>query len=258
MAHKRSIIFIAERGCGEIYDALALKYEKMRFQHLSERDRDPLGPEAELVIIDCGPSFEKGISVLKGIKTEAVSVPVILIAESLKENAIEVFRAGARQFFIKPVNLSELEETIEKLMGFRRNAQERRTPLSGLNFDGGGADLATSDMPLNLIQVIYFIRKNLSEKITLQDLADRAGLSKYHFCRFFARHTGTTPMQYVKAARVERAKSMIVSGNSRISSVALKSGFNNLSLFAKQFKKHTGQSPSLYRTFIRKRNFTWN
>jgi len=258
MAEEKPIVFVAEKGCGEIYSALALKYGNIELEHLSEAEKDPVNPKAELFIIDCGFSLERGLRALKKIKTAEMSVPIIFIAESFKDSAIEVFRAGARQFFVKPVNLAELGQTIEKLLSFRRSSRGKRAPLFALAPQARPESIMTSDKPMNLLHVIHFIEVNLTERITLQDLADRAGLSKFHFCRFFARHTGMTPMQYVHLCRVERAKSMIVEGNSTISSIAIKSGFNNVALFGKQFKKYTGQTPSLYRSFIRRRNLTWN
>jgi YesN/AraC family two-component response regulator len=269
MPYGRTMMFLAERGCNEIYNALALKYRGMKLCSLGDIEKGPAGgrerpcpskpelvlPKAELVLIDCGFSLEKGLAVLKKIKSADFSVPVIFIAESFRDNALEVFRAGARQFFVKPVHLPELEEIIKRLLSFKKNSREKRAPLYNSPTEPAPPE---SDKPINLIEVMHFIEKHLTDRLTLQELADRAGLSKYHFCRFFSKHTGMTPMKYVSLSRVERAKDMMISGNSTISSIAFKSGFNNATLFSKQFKKYTGQSPSIYRSFIRRKHLTWN
>ena len=53
-----------------------------------------------------------------------------------------------------------------------------------------------------------FIDQNLSENITLEDLAGLAGLSSYHFSRKFKADLGIAPHAYVLSRRIDRAKSL--------------------------------------------------
>jgi FixJ family two-component response regulator len=48
---------------------------------------------------------------------------------SLEGVVLRAFRAGARDFFRKPVNIPELKDTIEVLLSFRKSSQEKRSPF---------------------------------------------------------------------------------------------------------------------------------
>ena len=55
-----------------------------------------------------------------------------------------------------------------------------------------------------LADALAYIDRNLFEPVTLADLAAAAGYSLYHFSRLFAAHFGETPMDYVRARRMQR------------------------------------------------------
>ena len=82
-------------------------------------------------------------------------------------------------------------------------------------------------------------------------LANQANVSKYHFCRLFKRRMGTTPMQFVLARRIIRAKELLRREGLTISMVAAEAGFSELSSFTEQFKKFTGKTPTQYRKSLK-------
>ena len=65
-----------------------------------------------------------------------------------------------------------------------------------------------------IVQAKLFIDKFHSEKIDLNNIADEACFSKYHFIRLFKSIYGKTPNQYLKEARIENAKELIKNGKS--------------------------------------------
>lgn len=82
---------------------------------------------------------------------------------------------------------------------------------------------------------------------TLERLARRAGLSKFHMLRLFARVTGLTPYRYLLSVRLQRAATALVVGKAPISVVAFEEGFGDLSTFNAQFKSALGAAPSRWR-----------
>lgn len=243
---KNPILFIAERGCQDVSEALSLKDENIEVSSFREASSAICDSRADLIILDCGFETDKGIHFLKKIKSERPDIPVIFISDPFGEKAIQVFKLGARDYFSKPVNIFELEDVIENLLRAKRSSREKRSPLLPGNGKREFPEAPTSDKPANLVEVLHFIQENLSERITLTQLAGIAGLSKFHFCRFFEKHTGMSPIKFVKHARVERAKGLIKRGKYKMVTIATQSGFTNSCTFSKQFKKNTGVSPTVY------------
>lgn len=95
--------------------------------------------------------------------------------------------------------------------------------------------------------VIEYIKKNFEMKLTVDEIADYAGLSKYHFLREFKKYTGYTLTNYINIIRCEYAKELLNNSSSEIKSIAISCGFNTTSYFTDTFKKITGMLPSEYR-----------
>ena len=95
-------------------------------------------------------------------------------------------------------------------------------------------------------KAIDYISKNATKSLTVEEVSGAAGLSKYYFIRVFKKVTGQTLTEYINKVRCDCAKTLLVSGEYSITEAALSSGFNNVSYFAKIFKKNTGRLPSDY------------
>lgn len=95
--------------------------------------------------------------------------------------------------------------------------------------------------------VLKFIREHFADDITLEDMSAVAGLSQKYFCQFFKDTTGTTPVHYLTAYRVERAARKLLSTDLSVTRIAYDCGFNDLSYFIKTFKAFKHTSPNLYR-----------
>lgn len=102
-----------------------------------------------------------------------------------------------------------------------------------------------------LDRVLEYIAANLSQSLSLTEIAAIAGMSAYHFARLFKTSTGLSPHQYVLAQRIERAKHLLLGGQSSVIDVALESGFNDQSYFSKMFRKATGVPPMRYRSNLK-------
>ena len=91
-----------------------------------------------------------------------------------------------------------------------------------------------------------FINKNLSDNLTLADIAKSADLAPSYFSAVFKKITGVSPFEYITIKRVEKAISLIKNGASSMLSAAEEAGFTSSSNFYKAFFKVTGKTPKDY------------
>ena len=101
--------------------------------------------------------------------------------------------------------------------------------------------------PRALRRVREFIDTHLEENISIQVLADIAGLSMFHFARAFKQSEGMTPHEYLVHCRVRRAKDLLTDSILPLSEIALAAGFSDQSHLARRFREHVGITPSSYR-----------
>jgi len=102
-----------------------------------------------------------------------------------------------------------------------------------------------------LKQVIAYIEDNLSQDLSLSNIAASAGLSASHFKVLFRDSVGLPVHQYVIRRRVERAKSLLAEGKMSISQVAIETGFAHRSHLARHMRRILGLSPTMLREQLR-------
>jgi len=94
-------------------------------------------------------------------------------------------------------------------------------------------------------KAISYIRQNLTEEITLDDVAAYAGISKFHLSRQFKAYTGSTVIGTVNLIRCTEARRLI-EGGMQVSEAAVACGYENLSYFTRSFKKFFQALPSSF------------
>jgi AraC family transcriptional regulator len=101
--------------------------------------------------------------------------------------------------------------------------------------------------PARLRKVVELVRAEMEGDLSLEELADAAGLSITHFSQMFRQSTGQSPHRFVLHHRIERAKEMLRAAESRVLDVAVACGFKSPQHFARVFRSVCGASPTEYR-----------
>ncbi|OQP57703.1 AraC family transcriptional regulator [Niastella vici] len=96
-----------------------------------------------------------------------------------------------------------------------------------------------------LVQAKLFIDTHYAEPIDLDNIADEANFSKFHFIKLFKNIYHKTPHQYLISVRIEKAMELLRSGTP-VSIVCYAVGFESLSSFSGLFKRIAGTTPSGY------------
>lgn len=93
--------------------------------------------------------------------------------------------------------------------------------------------------------VCNYLEENYTKTITLNDLSDLTGWSKYHLLRTFTRKMGISPNSYLETIRVNHAKKLLEQGIKPIE-VTFLTGFSDQSHLTKFFKRQVGLTPKQY------------
>lgn len=92
-----------------------------------------------------------------------------------------------------------------------------------------------------------FMRDNFQESLSLEQIAQAAALSPYHFLRNFKQLFGQTPHAYLTKQRIKQAQQLLSQTNTPITNICLAVGFQSLGSFSTLFQRHSGQSPRQFR-----------
>ena len=141
-------------------------------------------------------------------------------------------------FHTRVITPKQYEALIRLLAIFARHLAECGNALA-LHGDGGGTPA--------IAQARSFIRDHSDDALSLATVARTVNMSATYFSAKFKETTGLNFVEYVARTRVEKARSLLLNPNRRVSEVAFEVGFQSLSQFNRTFKKVAGQSPREYR-----------
>jgi two-component system, response regulator YesN len=94
---------------------------------------------------------------------------------------------------------------------------------------------------------ISCIADNLHRDIYVAEVAHLVGLSRSRFCHLFKSEVGMPLIQYLKKARMENARCLLVTSFASVKAVAAEVGYNDPTHFEREFMKASGVTPLQYR-----------
>jgi len=96
-------------------------------------------------------------------------------------------------------------------------------------------------------EICTYITNHCTEDLSLDDIAQLANFSKYHFTRLFKQYTNITFYRYLTQKRIAYAEQLLINPELSITEVAMQSGFSNQSAFIRMFKLIKGSTPTEFR-----------
>lgn len=114
-------------------------------------------------------------------------------------------------------------------------------------------NLERTDLPVKpysqerLQAMMFFIQQNFQNKISLEDIALSASVSKRECLRCFQSSIHKTPFAYLLDYRIEMAEKLLKTTDLPVVDIALQTGFSNGAYFGMIFKKNSGKTPGEYR-----------
>ena len=95
---------------------------------------------------------------------------------------------------------------------------------------------------------LSYVYEHYKEDIQISTLARSCSMSESYFRKLFARTMGQSPLEYVNAYRIHRSMNLLRTTSDSIQNVASRSGFSSIAAFNRNFRQHTGMSPSQWRS----------
>lgn len=155
-----------------------------------------------------------------------------------------------------PPNPTRFRDALLKMIGLwqqgddisRLEAQHLATELMlSLIKAYSEAPVLSVSRPASLNWITSYLSFHLSESITVEDMARRAGLSPSRFAHVFRQRFGLPPHRYFLRLRIQHAQELLEHTSYTQQQISDYSGFSNVHHFASAFKRITGQTPGEYR-----------
>ncbi len=201
----------------------------------------------DLIVSDLMMPKRDGFQLCRELKVaESTShIPVILLtAKAEREDRLEGLETGADDYLIKPFDSQELLIRIRNLIDQRQRLRDRFSESIKIE----ASEITVSSMDARFLQkAIDLVDEHLEDDaFSVEVFSDKIGLSRRQFYQKIKSITGLTPTEFVLNIRLKRAALLISEKAGSISEIAYSVGFNNLSYFARAFKKQFGVTPSKY------------
>lgn len=175
-----------------------------------------------------GPTMRSWFSVLSQTGDPVIQqLPSSYVVERNLQQILAVFD---KQEAVNEARLSQLITNVLTELYLARFAKEKTTSVDAIG------------------EVLTYISMHIEQPLRIEDLARRANLSVYYFCRLFKQNTGFSPHEYMLNHRVANAKYLLRTTDLSIKKIAFCCGFGTVSAFCTNFKKRVGDSPLRYRT----------
>ena len=102
------------------------------------------------------------------------------------------------------------------------------------------------DVVVHLRRARDHLDRNFAAGVDLDEAAEIAHLSKFHFHRLFRSLYGVTPAAYLSNRRIERAQDLLRTSNLTVTEVCMAVGYSSLGSFATRFREIVGETPGEY------------
>lgn len=172
----------------------------------------------------------------------------MLTARLAEEHKVEGLRSGADDYITKPFNLDMLMLKVERIVeksGSHEETQNREPEVESAEAETT-RQYSVRDEKL-VERATFYINENISKiDLTVEELSESLGISRVHLYKKILCVTGMTPLELIRALRVERGKHLLRDSQLNVSEVAYMVGFNSPRYFSKYFKDMYGMLPSEY------------
>ncbi len=208
----------------------------------------------DIVIADINMPLMDGLNMIRNSYESYDYSAILLSGYSEFDYAREAMKYGVTGYLLKPLNVEELKEALERAKEERRikeayslrlNSKEQWRNASVLK-EYSGKDIEDPVVE----KMLSYIHENYQEKVTFADVVTALNYSERFLNRKFKEALGTTFSDYLNRYRIQKAIELIKEGGLRMQEVAWRCGIGDYKYFKNVFSKYMGCSPKEYRAEI--------
>ena len=144
------------------------------------------------------------------------------------------------------LDCNKLDELIGKLDGDKKIISDIIEILRSVS----SREIGTAPIIEKIKKVV---KDTLADEVSLSDIADKVGISRYYMCHLFKKVTGITVTDYKNELKLTKAKDMLLHTDKKVSDIAYECGFGSSSYFSKIFSESEHILPSQYRELLGKK-----
>ena len=190
----------------------------------------------DIVFTDIKMPNEDGLTLIAALRSSYPNMQITLLTGYRNfEYAQAAIKFGVTRFLLKPSKMTEIIEALEAMTG-------KLSPGASPNPEAGS---------FIVNEALKFMRANYNKKITLEDAAKTAYVSKWHLSRLLSEFTKKSFLDNLNEIRINKAKILLLDPSLKVGDVSDLVGFSDASHFAKLFKKFAGVSANEYRNKIK-------
>lgn len=168
---------------------------------------------------------------------------VIMSGYSEFKYAQEAIRCGVKDYLLKPLDRTKLQQVIEKIIVEDLGGTIGNISCESLNKDP--VLCVSYDRLSKLVnRILLMIKSEYAQNITLKSVAELFQMNSTYLGQLFLKESGMKFSEYLMAYRMLLAQERIQSSDEKISSIAVSVGYNNLNYFYTHFQSFFGKSPS--------------
>lgn len=208
----------------------------------------------DIVITDINMPVEDGLQMIARTKCVYDYVAIILTGYSDFEYAREAIRNGVSYYVLKPLDMEEMAEALERAALELKSIRLLRKQMESAEKLKNAVLIQEPDpneeMDPVAAQILEFITNHYDQKIALADLEEELHYSERYLNQRFQKALGTTVIEYLNRYRIQKALALLKEESTAISDIGWRCGIGDYKYFSYVFKKYMGCSPKEYRSQI--------
>jgi DNA-binding response OmpR family regulator len=254
--NKRTVVLIVEDNEDfrfYLKDNLKEQYQILEAVDGKDGWQKALSGHPQLIVSDISMPNMNGIELSKKIKADKRTshIPVILLTALVgEEDQIKGLDSGANDYLTKPYNFEILNAKIKNTLVLNRTLKDAYSKQIQILPDN--VEIESADAKL-IKTIVTYIETNLDNPdLSVEHLSKHVGMSRGSLYRKILELTGLSPIEYIRAIKLDKAAVLLEKTNFNIAQVSYMIGFDTPNYFARMFKDRFQMTPSQYINLKRK------
>lgn len=203
--------------------------------------------QPDIVIVDVNMPLLNGIQMIEQSVEDSSCSYIILSGYDEFHLAKEAIHLGVTEYLLKPLVYEQLIEALERAKQ-QLEMKRKYDVIQASALDVNEINALLIEMPKKssfyVSKMIEYVQDHYTDKITIQDIVDKLGMSATYLNRKFKQETTYTFNDFLNRYRMQQAIEKFKNGNMKIYAVALEVGFKDYKYFITIFKKYLNCTPS--------------